>query len=116
MKQRSSHPSIVDAEVTRLRQVNARLREEVRAVSELGVLIPSDYALALSFAQFCAIGRPVTDEPGRGHARSQPPPRNAAACAVLKRERDFLVSRSRELRSATERAVERPDAAWQRHP
>jgi hypothetical protein len=45
-----------------------------------------------------------------------PPPRNPAACAVLKREQDFLVSRSRELRNATERAVERPDAASQRHP
>jgi hypothetical protein len=67
------------------------------------------------FTAFVAYGvsEIQVDSGGRGHAHSQPPPRNEAACSVLRREVSFLVSRARDLRGATERAVERPDAAWQ---
>jgi hypothetical protein len=103
----NGHLSVVEAELVRVKRQNAQLRAELAAVQGVAALIPVAYAEAITFAQFCAIGRPVTDEPGRGHAQSQPPPRDEAAYAVLRREQAFLTNRAREIRSATERAVER---------
>jgi hypothetical protein len=114
-----NHLSVVEAELIRVKRQNAQLRAELKAVTGIGGIIPAAYCEAIVHAEFCAIGRPVTDQPGRGHAHSQPPPRNPAVCAVLRREQSFLENRARDLRSATERAVERPDATpWQqrRHP
>lgn len=108
--------SVVEAELVRVKRQNARLRAELAAVQGVAGIIPAVYSEALVWTEFCAIGRLVTDEPGRGHAHSQPPPRNPAACAVLRREQSWLTNRARDLRSATERAVERPEAAWQPRP
>ena len=112
------HPRISETEIIRLKQANARLREQLEAVTTLGLLVPPDYATAIAFAAFVAFDRPVTDEPRRGNAASRPPPRNPAAYSVLRREQSFLTNRSRAVRSSVERAVERPEDAWQlrRHP
>ena len=51
-----AHPSVLEAEVVRLRQMNARLRIELAAVRGVAGLVPTEYAEAIGFAAFVAYG------------------------------------------------------------
>ena len=111
------HPSVLETEVVRLRRQNATLRGQLAAVQGVGALVPAEYAEELDGAAFLAYGVAETQA---GRVWSEPCPVGATAqesrrLRPAKTRAGAVGESGRELRSATERAAERPDAPLWRH-
>ena len=111
-RERSRHPDQLATEVIKLRRENAALKDQLKTRNDLALVIPPDYAAALSFAYFVAHDAPVTDQetPGRKHPDSTAPGYNAAAFRLLHDEQQQMRRRAPHLRTAVARAADNPDS------